>query len=59
MFTDRVVMALVLAVGLIASTSIYIYFSPFQTCLRGGPRSTDGKPNVAWCTKANGGWGSQ
>jgi hypothetical protein len=58
MLSEKVTVAAILAVALIASTSIYVYFSPFQTCLRGGPRTTEGQPNVAWCTRANGGWGS-
>ena len=56
--SEKVLVSLILAVAVIGSTCIYVYFSPFQTCLRGGPKTTEGQPNVAWCTKANGGWGS-
>lgn len=32
--SDSVKIALIIAGGLIASVSLYLYFSPYQTCVR-------------------------
>ena len=47
--------ALVIAAALITGEGVWIYFSPFHTCVRANP---DAIAQVNWCTRAANSWGS-
>ncbi len=47
--SDAVKVAVIVAVGLVLATAIYVYFSPYQSCVRSGE-------GAAFCARATGGW---
>lgn len=50
--SDAIKIALIVAVTVVTCEAIWIYNSPFQTCLRANP---DYKYQTNWCTRANSG----
>ncbi len=56
MMNDKVKIAIILAVAIITATAIYVFFSPYQSCVRNYTKTPNNIPEVI-CARITSGKG--